>query len=120
MKKLYFYLANRDKSDAKLVTILRADREVNSGLTDLNDLKLPDVWDREIRKIIYENRMTHEPKLMTATTYQEFIANLRAQGIRNPPTAGYPLLNFSEYGQVPKANTSTCTVKTTMLRKVTT
>lgn len=110
-------MASRDKNDMKLVTVLQTERDVNSGLTDLKELNLPPAWEQEIRKIIYDNRMRYEPKMQTATSYHDLREKLKSQGHTGVPNSATPLLNFSAYQAAPVANTTSCNVKRTMLRK---
>lgn len=71
MKRLYLYLASRSKQGIKLITVLQGESIVTSRVTDLSNLKLPQIWERRIYQIIYDNRMLYEPWIEAATDFNE-------------------------------------------------
>lgn len=117
MLRLYLYLASRDKRGIKLVTILQSAQPVNASLTDLGKLRLPQVWETQIRRIIYDNRILYEPRLETARSYNDLKAKLVNRGFRDLPMGATPALNLSQSGSLPKANTSECGVCKKMLQR---
>lgn len=117
MKNLYFYLASRSKQGIKLITILQSNQVVNSNLTDIKSLKLPVVWEKTISQIIYDNRMSYEPRLETANSFEELRNRLKNRGFKNLIIGVSPLLNFDAYTKAPVADTSFLPIKKTMLRK---
>lgn len=60
--------------------------------------------------------MLYEARLETADTYAILKDRLQDQGFTEIPSAANPMLDFGS-GPPPKANTSECKVKTTMIRK---
>ena len=62
--------------------------------------------------------MDYEPWIETAKDYNELSDRLRAKGYSNIPAGVMPLLDFHAYGSAPIADTSSCEVKKTMLRKM--
>lgn len=80
-------------------------------------MNLPLTWERQITQIIHENRMLYEPKIETAATFNELRERLMARGYSNIPMGATQLLDFKAYSKAPIADTSSCTVRRTMLRK---
>lgn len=117
MQKLYLYLASRSKRGIKLITVLKGDSRVTSRLTDLSELKLPQVWQNQINRLILDHKMLYEPWIESAKNYNELRERLQTRGYSEIPSGAIPLLNLGGYEKAPKADTSNCEVKTTMLRK---
>jgi hypothetical protein len=113
--KQYLYLARRDKRGLKLVTILKGESFVNAPLTDLKELNLPPVWQREIEKIIWNNRMLYEPRIETAESFQELQGRLKHRGYTRLPSGPVMMLNLT--GEAPKADISSCPVRRIMIQK---
>lgn len=111
------YLASRSKQGVKLVTVLQSTEIVNTNLTDLSSLKLPQIWERKINQIIQENKMLYEPRLETAKDFEEIRTRLKNRGFTNVPMGAQPLLDMAAYAKAPKADTSSCQIAKTMLRK---
>lgn len=117
MRRLYLYLASRSKKGIKLVTVLQSKEMVNSPVTDLSALNLPSTWERQITQIIHDNRMLYEPRMETAKDYNELRERLKNRGYTNVPMGAVPSLHLGAYKRAPAADTSSCKVKKTMLRK---
>jgi hypothetical protein len=117
MHRIYLYLASRSKSGIKVITVLKGDKAVNSALTDLRRLNLPAVWEREIQRIITDHRMLYEPRVETAENYATLRQRLKERGFTNLPVGEISMLHLGDYAKAPKANTSSCTVRKTMIRK---
>jgi hypothetical protein len=115
--KLYLFLASRSKQGIKLVTVLQGDRPVNSGVTDLTAFALPQIWERRIFQILHENRMLYEARIESAGSFEELKASLKARGFTNLPTGPTVMLDMGTFVRAPKADTSSCQVQKTMLRK---
>lgn len=81
----------------------------------MSELDLPMVWERKIGQIIHDNRMLYEPRMETATSFNELRSRLRHRGFRDLPMGASPLLNLSD--NKPVADTSSAKVKKTMIRK---
>lgn len=118
MKRLYLYLASRSKMGIKLITILQSPTPVMSRLTDMSSLKLPQIWERKIQQMIFENRMLYEPWVETAADFNELRSKLILRGYTNLPMGTQPLLHYQAYSKAPVADTSACPVRKTMLQKV--
>lgn len=118
MKRLYLYLASRSKQGIKLITVLQGESIVTSRVTDLSNLKLPQIWERRIYQIIYDNRMLYEPWIEAATDFNELRARLAGRGFSDIPMGACPLLHMAAYAKAPKADTSSCQIRKTMLRKL--
>lgn len=119
MKRLYLYLASRSKQGVKVITVLQGQERVASKLTDLTNLKLPQTWERRISQIIHDNRMLYEPMIESASNFEELKNRLKAKGYTNLPMGGSPMLDLAGYVKAPMADTSSCQVQRTMLRKKT-
>jgi hypothetical protein len=101
----------------KLVTVLQSESVVTSPLTDLSILGLPETWQRRIAQIINDNRMLYEPWIETAADFNELRERLKGRGFTDIQSGATPLLDFKAYKQAPVAETSSCKVSRTMLRK---
>jgi len=101
----------------KLVTVLQTEQSVNAPLKDLEELNLPATWQRQIARIIQDNAMLYEPRLETAKDFNELRERLRNRGFSHLPMGAVPLLHLQAYKKAPVADTSSCKVRTTMLRK---
>jgi hypothetical protein len=75
------------------------------------------VWEKKIQQIIYENRMLYEPWIESAQDFNDLKTRLGGRGYTDLPMGTIPLLNMAAYTKAPKADTSSCKVKKTMLRK---
>jgi hypothetical protein len=78
---------------------------------------LPQIWERNIQQIIFENRMLFEPWVETASDFEELRERLKGRGYIDLPMGACPILHMAAYAKAPVANTSSCEVKKTMLRK---
>lgn len=101
----------------KMITVLQGESIVTSRVTDLTMLKLPQIWERKITQIINDNRMLYEPWIESATDYNELRDRLKGRGYSDLPMGVSSLLHMAAYAKAPKADTSSCLVKKTMLRK---
>ena len=61
--------------------------------------------------------MLYEPRMETAKDYNELRERLKNRGYTNLPMGATPSLDLKAYKQAPVADTSSCKVKRTMLRK---
>lgn len=59
-------------------------------LTDFRSLQLPEMKEREITQIAYENRMHWEVWMESAESYQELRENLAKRGYTNLPLSSGP------------------------------
>ena len=117
MKRLYLYLASRSKQGIKLVTVLQSEEVVNSKLSSLEELNIPRIWQQKIGQIIHENRMLYEPRLETAENFEQLRGRLKNRGYTKLPMGAVPLLHMQAYKKAPVADTSSCKIRKTMLRK---
>jgi hypothetical protein len=79
---------------------------------------LPHIWQSKIEEIIKEYGMNFEPWLESANSYRELSENLKKRGFTNLSPGMTPIMDFSEYKNFPKANTSSCKVMKTMIKKI--
>ncbi len=61
--------------------------------------------------------MLYEPWIESAKDYNELRERLIGRGFSNVPMGVNPLLKMEAYSKAPKADTSSCNIKRTMLRK---
>lgn len=61
--------------------------------------------------------MLYEPWVETAEDYNELVSRLKGRGYSNMPMGASPLLDFKAYSVAPVANTSSCKISKTMIRK---
>lgn len=61
--------------------------------------------------------MLYEPWIETASNFRELTSRLKNRGYSNINAAAVPLLDFKAYTEAPVANTGSCKVVRTMLRK---
>ncbi len=118
MRRLYLYLASRSKDGIKMITVLQGEEPVNSDVSDLEELHLPATWQHQIQRIVHDNRMLFHPRVESATNYEELKKTLKGRGFKNLPLGVCPMLHLSAYIKAPVANTSSCKVQKTMLRKM--
>lgn len=117
MKRLYLFLANRNKQDVKLITILQGSEPVGSKVDDIFQLKLPQVWERRIAAIVHENRMHYNLMVESAITWDALRETLKERGYKNVPSGISPLLQMKAYVKAPVANTEACKSVKIMIQK---
>jgi len=61
--------------------------------------------------------MLYEPWVETAKDYNELASRLQSRGYSNITTGAIPLLDFKAYCDAPIADTNSCKIVKTMLRK---
>jgi len=61
--------------------------------------------------------MLYEPWVESASSYNELRQRLIDRGYSEIPAGISPMVNFDSYDKAPVANTSSCNVVKTMLRK---
>jgi len=81
------------------------------------ELELPPIWLHHIQQICHDNRMLYHPRIESSTNYEALRTSLKARGYKNIPMGASPLLHLSGYVKAPVANTSSCKVQRTMMRK---
>ena len=116
MQKLYLYLASRKKEGIKLITVLKGESTVSSRVNDLSKLKLPIRWQVQIQEIIYDNIMHYEPWIESAKNYSELRKRLKERGFERVSGTPLVMLHFKDE-KISLADTSSCKIKKTMLRK---
>lgn len=91
---------------------------ITSKLNDLSELSLPPIWERKIQQIIHDNKMLYEPWIESAESFMALRSRLLGRGYKNIPMGVTSLLNLAAYEKAPKANTSSCKIRKTMIRKL--
>ena len=100
-----------------MITILQGESIVSSKLEDVASLNLPELWRKKINQVISENRMLYEPWIESARDFEELKQRLKGRGFSNLPMGFSAILDLPAYGTAPKAETSSCKVQRTMIRK---
>lgn len=99
------------------MTVLQSQQMVNSTLSNLSELHLPQIWEKKVAQIIHENRMLYEPRIETARSYNELKDRLRERGFVDVPNGASPLLHLKAYSRAPVADTSAFHIRKTMTRR---
>ena len=87
-RKLYLYMARRDKQAVKTLTVLECeDYEVIPAIRveNIDFLNVPIVTQSEIMKTIYEHRLLWELWVETADNYTDLRAKIKGRGYANVP-----------------------------------
>jgi len=92
-ERVYLYLARRDRSAVKLLTVFRPmEKKISpSRVSDIADLKLPTDLERSLSKTIYDERMYWEPWIQSAANYNVLRDSLRKRRFKNVPLVPDPL-----------------------------
>lgn len=61
--------------------------------------------------------MLYEPWIETATNFNELRERLKGRGYSDIPMGASPMLDFQAYTVAPVADTSSCKIRKTMIRK---
>lgn len=89
-KTAYLYLAKRDKKGIKLIIRLYSPKELVSRIVDVKFLGLPRDLEKNIEKIVQDNKMDWELWLATVNSYDELKKLLRKRGYSRIPTNSIP------------------------------
>lgn len=99
-KKIYLYLARRDKKGIKILSIFSGNDCMATRLNDIKSLSLPNALEVDMYNKIFENRMLWEPWIESADNYNKLKEQLKKRGYSNVP------VNCSSIdGIIPKDNT---------------
>lgn len=93
--KAYLYLARRDKKGAKLVANVKSNIEIATRVPDVKTLNLPPEIEKNVEKIVYENRMEWELWIETVDTYKELKDKLYKRGYSQVSVSPIPMLAFA-------------------------
>lgn len=110
-------MASRSKKGIKVITVLQGNSIISSKLENVKSLSLPSLWEKKINQIIKENHMLYEPWIESAKDFEELKQRLKGRGFNELPMGLTVILNLPSYDNAPKADTSSCKVKKTMMRK---
>jgi hypothetical protein len=94
--KLYLYLARRDKTDIRVLTVFSSTTMPagkNSRIRKISDLNLPESLRAKIEAEVYSNRMLWELWMESAEDYNVLQKQLTKRGFRNVPH--HPSYSFS-------------------------
>jgi hypothetical protein len=89
--KMYLYLARRNKSQVRLLTILSGTEYPATRLTDVKKLGLPSGITAKLTAYIHENRMSWEPWIESAENFAELRKKLTARGFEGFPLSSSPV-----------------------------
>ena len=82
-KKLYLYLARRDKKGMEVLTVLNGPAVPPTRIKDVTSLGLPRQLMSQLKQSIYDDRMYWEPWIEAADTYADLVQSLRKRGYTN-------------------------------------
>ncbi len=126
-KKLYLYLARRDKKGMRLLSTFNENVDMPpTRVSDIKQLSLPETMEKEISRTVYENRMLWELWIQSAESFQGLKQLLKKRGYKKLPMVSAPMhthkLPKLIYSDSPKPVTLRPTVKDfkiykTMVRK---
>ncbi len=119
-KKLYLYLARRDKKGLKILNTFLHDEDCPPlRVTDVKTLSLPKNMEAEIASATHEHRMLWEVWIETAADYAALKASLQSRGYTQLPTSSLPMFSgrLVAGSQPPQAKTAKVGDRKTMLRR---
>jgi len=100
-----------------VITVLQGESTISSKINDLKTLELPELWEKKINKVINENKMLYEPWIESAKDFEDLKQRLKGRGFTGLPMGLITMLDIPSYGNAPKADTSSCKIRRTMIRK---
>ena len=83
IKKLYLYLARRDKKGVEILTILHGPAVPPTRVADVERLGLPRNLTEQLKQSIHDDRMYWEPWIEAADSYADLVATLKNRGYSN-------------------------------------
>lgn len=104
----------------KLIATLQTKKQTATPPTKIENisiLELPQLWERKIQQIIYENRALWEPWAESANNFEEIKKRLKDKGYTQLPIGHNPMLNLDARKDHPIANTNSFKAIRTMIRK---
>lgn len=100
-----------------MITVLQGESIISAQINDLSTLGLPALWENKIKQVINENKMLYEPWIESAKDFEDLKQRLKGRGFTGLPMGLNTILDTPAYGNAPKADTSSCRIKRTMMRK---
>ena len=92
MGKIYLYLARRDKSAVKILSILQGQTIPATRVGDIKDLNLAKSLETKIGTIVHENRIYWETWIESAESNTELKKRLVKRGYKDIPLTGQPMV----------------------------
>jgi|GEM_PF-4247403 len=89
IKKLYLYLARRDKKGVEILTILHGPAVPPTRVADVERLGLPRNLTEQLKQSIHDDRMYWEPWIEAADSYADLVATLKNRGYSNVPVTSF-------------------------------
>jgi hypothetical protein len=93
MKRVYLYLAKRDKKGIKVLAVLKGHDCPPGRLADLKKLMLPPALEQQIEQKIHEDRMLWEPWLESAESFADLKKSLKDRGYKSLPLCSSPIFS---------------------------
>jgi hypothetical protein len=91
MKKIYLYLARRDKKGVRVLGVFKGNEISLVRNPDLNSMSLPAVMANEIKREVHDNRMLWELWAESVESYEVLKKNLKNRGYSNMPIHSSPI-----------------------------
>jgi hypothetical protein len=117
LTNIWLYLARRDKSEVKVLTVLQGEEQSPARVGDLALFQLPTTWHVELNQQIYDSRMLWEPWVESAETFVDLRKSLKSRGYSGIPVSGRPSYAGTKMIISPVVNTSHLPKKKVMLKK---
>lgn len=113
---LYLYLARRDKSAIRILSIFRGKEQAPTRLDSLAPLNLPNNFQVQLEQVIFNDRLLWEPWIESFESFDDFRNTLRRRAYLNIPISNRPEYP-SPLGSKTVINTSNLPQVRTMLNK---
>lgn len=83
--RVYLYLAERNKEDIKVLSIIKGNQIYPTKVNDVKQLSLPKEYASKISRTVYENRMHWDLWIESAENYAALKKSLKNRGFKNIP-----------------------------------
>jgi hypothetical protein len=91
MTKIYLYLARRDKSQVKILSIFKGEKLLATRIPNIKDLNLPEILETKIGMSVHQNRFLWEVWIESAENSSQLKKSLIKRGYKDVPISGQPL-----------------------------
>lgn len=91
----YIYLAKRDKRGIKILTMFQSQNHIPQRANSLSNIPMDVNVLQKIQQIVYENRLSWEPWIESAATYDELKVKLKKRGYTGIPMSQQPAVPYS-------------------------
>lgn len=104
-RRLYLYLARRDKTGVKVLSVFPNSAETPPlRVGDVKDLNLPPNVEAQVAQAAYDDRMLWEAWIESADDYEDLKRSLRERGYSRLPVSSSPKFKGVPTGVVEKGS----------------